>query len=136
MSLLQPLKGDDQRRHILEKQLWKHFERLSIESRRELFEEFDLSYPAFMALLKEKAAKEQDLPDREQLAVRLKNVRAHTKAPRMKKLGRLFLQRHYIEASKLLEQGASYREIAEYLKLYRKFKISPAYLRSLMESVS
>ncbi len=134
MSTLQPPKGNPQRQEV-ERRLWKYFEKLSFESRREMFEELSFSYSALMSLLRQKVADEEGLPNSEQIAVRLANVRAHTKAPRMKKEGRQFLHRHYNEAMKLREAGASYREIAEYLKLYRRFSIDPKYLRGLMLSI-
>jgi len=123
-------------REQVEKAMLRYFGLMPTEQRRRLFDQMGAEYGAFMSLVRQAWETEKDLPEAEVLSKRLKQVRVQVKAPRLGKTGRLFTLRHWPEAKKLQEQGASYREIAEYLREFRRFKISPAYLRRLMEQLS
>ena len=120
----------------VERTLLKFFAAMSMEERRKVLSDAGTDYGRFMGCLQAAWDEKQDLPDKELLRERLKLVRAHCAASRLGKTGRLFTLRHWPEARKLKEQGATYREIAEYLRAYRRFKISPAYLRRLMEAMA
>ena len=120
---------------VVEGAMLRYFTSMTVEARCKLFKKLGVDYGAFMSVLRRAWEDEKALPNEVQLAHRLRTVRAFTK-PRLGALGRRFTLRHWPEARRLRDQGASYKEIAEYLRLYRRFKISPVYLRRLMENLT
>ncbi len=123
-------------REQVEKAMLRYFGLMPTEQRRQVLDRLGVDYGAFMTLVRQAWEAEKDLPEADVLARRLGQIRAHVKGSRLGKTGRLFTLRHWPEARKLQKQGASYREIADYLREFRRFKISPAYLRRLMEQLA
>ena len=116
----------------VEKASMRYFISLATNGRRDILKEIDVDYARFLAAIRIAYEAEKNLPSEELLNKRLKLVRVHVMAPRLGKTGKLFTLRYWPEARKLREQGGSYREIVEYLRTYRKFKISQSYLKRLM----
>ncbi len=116
----------------IERASMRYFISLATSGRRDILKEIDVDYGRFLAAIRIAYEAEKNLPSTELLNKRLKLVRVHVMAPKLGKAGKIFTLRHWPEARKLKEQGASYREIVEYLKTYRKFKISQSYLKRLM----
>jgi len=119
----------------VEQAMMRYFCTLATDGRKEVLKSIDLDYARFLAAIRMAWEAEKNLPDDVLLTKRLKQVRVQVKAPRLGKTGRLFTLRYWPESRRLREQGGSYKEIAEYLKVFRKFKISQAYLRRLMEQL-
>ncbi len=124
------------RQQQVEQAMMRYFVNIATSGRADILKEIDVDYARFLAAIRMAWEAEQNLPNDELLNKRLKQVRVHVKAPRLGKTGKLFTLRHHPEARKLREQGASYREIVEYLQTFRKFKISQGYLKRLMEELS
>ena len=120
----------------VEKAMLRYFGLMPTEQRRQVLDQIGADYGAFMTVVRQAWESEKDLPEADVLRRRLGQIRAHVKGSRLGKTGRLFTLRHWPEARKLKEQGASYREISDYLREFRRFKISPAYTRRLMESLA
>ncbi len=124
------------RQQEVERAMLRYFTTIATSGRADILQEIDIDYPRFMAAIRMAWENEQNLPSEELLHKRLRQVRVHVKAPRLGKTGKLFTLRHWPESRRLREQGASYREIQEYLQTFRKFKISVAYLKRLMEELA
>lgn len=120
----------------VEQAMLRYFTLLASDGRKDVLDAIDVDYGRFLASIRIAYEAEQNLPDEELLAKRLKQVKVLTKAPRLGKKGRIFTLRYWPEARKLKEQGASYSDIVEYLKRFRKFTISQGYLKRLMEALA
>ena len=122
-------------KELVEQAMMRYFITLATSDRAEILKDINIEYGSFLAAIRIAMEEEQSLPDGEQLSKRLRQVRVNVKTPRLGKKGRLFALRHWSESRKLREQGASYQEIAEYLKVYRKFQVSTGYLKRLIEGL-
>lgn len=119
----------------LERTMVNYFCGLNTDERRDVLKSIDLDYGRFLSAIRLAWEAEKNLPDSEQLEQRLRQVRAQVRSTRLGKHGRLFMLRHWPEARKLRDAGASYQEIAHYLKEFRRFQISTGYLKKLMEDL-
>lgn len=120
----------------VENQILKFFIGQPLENRRLILSAVGADYDGFIKMILSFWEKEAELPTDELLELRMKKVKIHLKAPRLGAHGRLFTLRHWPEARRLKVQGYKYTEICEYLKVFRKYTISPAYLKRLMEALS
>jgi hypothetical protein len=123
-------------KQLVEQALLRFFMNTTTNTRRKIIEETGTDYGRFLAAVRIAQEAELSLPDADKIAERLRRIRVTVKAPRLGKKGRLFLLRHWSEARKLRESGATYVEIAEYLRQYRRFHISVGYLKRVMEGVA
>ena len=123
-------------KQLVEQALLRFFANTTTTTRRKIIEETGTDYARFLAAVRIAQETEQSLPDADKITERLRRIRVTVKAPRLGKKGRLFLLRHWPESRKLRERGATYVEIAEYLKHYRRFHISTGYLKRVMEGLS
>jgi hypothetical protein len=123
-------------RQQVEGQMLKYFIGQTLEVRRQVLAGVGGDYDEFIKAILTTWEKECSLPADELIQQRLKKVKIHIKAPRLGAHGRLFTLRYWPEAKRLREKGAKYPEIVEYLKIYRKYTISAAYLKRLMEALA
>lgn len=119
----------------LERELLTYFVGLNTDERKKILNDINIDYATFIAAVRMAWESEKELPDSEQLQQRLRQVRAQVRTPRLGKKGRLFMLRHWPEARKLRETGASYQEVSKYLQEYRRFTLSSGYIKRLMENL-
>ncbi len=119
----------------LEQKRLKHFVKANRELRNESLIKFGIEPVLFDEAIAHRIECDKiNEKDDADLDFALKDVRNKLRVPRLGKQGRQFMLRHYEVTKRLLDKGASIKEIALYLENYRKFKISVGYLQKLLKS--
>ena len=123
-------------RKQLERLLLKFWVGQTSEYRGELCRQIGIEYGQLLAVIQSAWQEEKTKPHEDVRRKRLTQIRASIRAPRFGKIGKQFMLRHYPEALALMQDGANLREISAYLAKFHRFKISPSYLKRVMEAAA